>query len=142
MAGLATGDYSAKHLEGELAIERKDTGDLIGSLTGGRDRFGRELQRMLAHRTRYLMVIGEGRDPREAIRQHAYRSKTPPQVIFASIASVEARGVPVRYFDHPTIAAAWIERLVWYSWRAAQRRAGLRPPAMPDWIRNSLLSAP
>lgn len=43
--GLVTGDYSLKGLESLAAIERKSLDDLVGCLTGERDRFERELAR-------------------------------------------------------------------------------------------------
>ena len=44
-AGLPTGDYSLTGHEVRAAIERKSLDDLLGCLTGGRDRFERELAR-------------------------------------------------------------------------------------------------
>ena len=44
-ATLPTGDYCIKGGESLVAIERKTSNELIGCLTGGRDRFERELYR-------------------------------------------------------------------------------------------------
>jgi ERCC4-type nuclease len=62
-ATLATGDYSVQGLEDSITIERKSISDLIGSLTSGRERFQREIQRMLAYRSRTLLIVGDGTDP-------------------------------------------------------------------------------
>ena len=64
---LQTGDYSLKGLEDSITIERKSIADLIGSLTSGRERFQREIQRMQAYRSRTLLIVGNGSDPIEAI---------------------------------------------------------------------------
>ena len=42
---LTVGDYSLKNLEDKVSVERKELGDLIGCLCGGRERFERELLR-------------------------------------------------------------------------------------------------
>lgn len=44
--GLASGDYSIEGMEDQVAIERKSLDDLYGSVTWGRDRFEREIQRL------------------------------------------------------------------------------------------------
>lgn len=46
VAGLDAGDYSIIGRESEIRIERKSAGDLFGTLTTGRDRFERELERL------------------------------------------------------------------------------------------------
>jgi ERCC4-type nuclease len=45
---LPTGDYSLSGLENYIAIERKNIDDLIGCLTGDRERFEKELFRAKA----------------------------------------------------------------------------------------------
>ena len=46
IAGLKTGDYSIKGMEHLVTVERKSLVDLYQTLSAGRDRFERELQRM------------------------------------------------------------------------------------------------
>lgn len=43
---LRSGDYSVEGFEQRLAIERKSLADLYGTLTSGRERFVRELERL------------------------------------------------------------------------------------------------
>jgi hypothetical protein len=43
--GLASGDYSIAGMEDQVAVERKSLDDLYGSVTWGRDRFEREIER-------------------------------------------------------------------------------------------------
>ena len=45
-ATLKQGDYSIMGLEDRIAIERKSKADLFGTLSAGRDRFERELERL------------------------------------------------------------------------------------------------
>ena len=80
---LPTGDYSVRGLEDTIAVERKSVSDLIGSLTSGRERFQREVQRMLAHRSRTLLIVGDGTDPKITIKDGHYRSQARPQSILA-----------------------------------------------------------
>jgi ERCC4-type nuclease len=47
-ATLASGDYSIVGHERAVAVERKSLNDLYGTLTAGRDRFERELDRLSA----------------------------------------------------------------------------------------------
>ena len=47
-ATLATGDYSVKGLTDEVAIERKSLADLLACVGRERDRFEREVHRLLA----------------------------------------------------------------------------------------------
>ena len=42
---LPVGDYSLSNLENEISIERKSLNDMIGSLSSGRERFEKEIQR-------------------------------------------------------------------------------------------------
>lgn len=44
--GLATGDYSIRGLEDQVAVERKTLEDLYGTLGKGRQRFVREFERL------------------------------------------------------------------------------------------------
>ena len=115
VAGLTTGDYSVKGLEDDFAVERKSLSDLYGSLTTGRDRFMRELQRMLAHPFRRLLIIGSERE----IEQGTSRFRTAnPKSILHSLAAIEARGIPVVFAPSSAIAANLVER--WAFWRTRE----------------------
>jgi len=84
---LPTGDYSLRGLESNIAIERKSLSDLIGSMTSGRDRFERELQRGKA--LDYFAVVVES--DFEAIASGIYRSKMNPTSAVASILAFSVR---------------------------------------------------
>ena len=111
---LSTGDYSVLGLENDFTVERKSLSDLFGSLTSGRDRFMREIQRMNAFVFRRLLIIGSEWE----IEQGVSRSRVNPKAVLHSLAAIEARGVPVVFSSSPANAAALIER--WAFWRARE----------------------
>jgi len=53
---LDTGDYSIKGFENSITIERKEVSDFVSSLTHERDRFERELERMIPMERKYIVV--------------------------------------------------------------------------------------
>jgi ERCC4-type nuclease len=102
-------------LEEDFAVERKSLPDLFGSLTSGRDRFRRELQRLLAYPFRRLLVIGSEQE----IAQGMSRARgVNPKAVLHSLYAIEARGVPVVFASSPSAAAALVER--WAYWRARE----------------------
>lgn len=69
-ATLKSGDYSLKGFSGSgIAIERKSLMDLFGSMTSGRNRFYRELQRLggfglaalIVEASEHVVLYGSGR---------------------------------------------------------------------------------
>lgn len=111
--GLPTGDYSVAGLEDDFCVERKSIPDLVGSLTSGRERFMRELQRLQAYPFKRLLIIGSEEEIAKARWSH---SKANPTAILHSLYSIEARGVPVVFTQSPSTAATLVER--WAFWRA------------------------
>ncbi len=116
---LATGDYSARGLESDISIERKSISDLIGSLTSGRERFMRELERMRAFPFRRLLIVGTV----EEIGAHKYRGNTSPKAILHSLHAIEARGVPIVFEREESKAAELVERWIWWRARAVMAAA-------------------
>ena len=53
---LATGDYALAAAPDYVAIERKSASDLLGCIGHGRERFERELQRLLAYPRRIVLL--------------------------------------------------------------------------------------
>jgi ERCC4-type nuclease len=112
---LPTADYSVAGLEEDFAVERKSLPDLFGSLTSGRERFRRELQRLLAYPFRRLLVIGSEQE----IAMGMSRARgVNPKAVLHSLYAIEARGVPVVFTPSPSAAAALVER--WAYWRARE----------------------
>ncbi len=123
-ATLCTGDYSILGLEDRFAVERKSIGDLIGSLTTGRERFTRELQRLRAYDFRRLLVIGH----EEEIKTGRYRSGASPTAMLHSLYSIEAKYCPVVFAPTPEAGAALIERWAFWYVRSALQCAKLSAP--------------
>lgn len=92
-AALASGDYSLAGSEGRIAIERKSLSDFIGSITTGRARFFRELERLA--RLEFAAVVVEA-DFR-AICSGAYRSQAAPASVVGTTIAITARFCPVLF---------------------------------------------
>ncbi len=84
---LACGDYSIEHFENRIAIERKSMSDLIGSISTGRDRFFRELDRARGLESFAIVVEGAWQD----LLSGNYRSKMTPAAASATCAAIMAR---------------------------------------------------
>lgn len=118
--GLQTGDYSVRGCEDTFAVERKSIPDLVGSVTGERERFFRELRRMGGHEFRRLLVVGS----RDDIVAGRYRSSAKPASILASLATIEVRfDVLVVFASAPEEAAALVEDWAWWHAREVVARA-------------------
>ena len=70
-----------------MSIERKSLSDLLGSITGGRDRFERELVRMRGYACKCVIVEGSWED----IANGVYRSKVHPNAAMGSIMAFRQR---------------------------------------------------
>jgi ERCC4-type nuclease len=109
---LTSGDYSVAGCESLFSIERKTVADLVQSLTSGRERFTRELERLRGYRFARLLVIGYP----GAIDMGQYRSRVAPKAIRHSLYSLEAKFVPVVWAPTPAAGAELVER--WAFWFA------------------------
>jgi hypothetical protein len=94
--GLPSGDYSIDGLEGEIAIERKSLDDLYGSVTWGRERFEREIERLDCQQGLggFAAVVIEATWP-EIVNPSAFRpgwiNQTEPRCVEATIVSWSLR---------------------------------------------------
>lgn len=88
-----------------IAIERKqDIDELAGNLTGGRERFYREMLQIVRYRTR-LIVVENGSE--EMVKHGDYRSNVHPVAFMESIRSIQERfNIPVYFCDSRTTAQA------------------------------------
>ena len=114
-ATLATGDYGILGLENLVAIERKGLQDLVMCVGRERDRFEKEIQRLLAYETRAIVVEGNW----ALIESKQYRGLVEPNSIIGSCLSWMARGIPVLMADNHERAGRYISRLLF---TAARRR--------------------
>jgi ERCC4-type nuclease len=113
VVGLPCGDYGIKGFSDwnnpAFAVERKSLNDLIGSLTTGRDRFMREVEKLREFRFRCLLIEAV----RGEVEMGQYRSAATPASILGSLAALQVRaGLHVIWAGSPEGAACELERLV------------------------------
>lgn len=121
-ATLATGDYSVLGLQHCVAIERKSLSDLLGCIGNDRERFEREIQRLLGYETRALIVESTWTDIEagwDRTMASPWRSKVTPQSAMGSLIGWLARGIPVVLAGDRAMAAQMVGRLCF---TAARRR--------------------
>lgn len=106
---LTTGDYSIVGLEHVVAVERKSLQDMIGCIGYGRDRFEREMHRILAYSAR-LMVI-EGHMSQIQLKQ--YRGETHPNSVIGSLLGWMARGIPIMFAGDHAEAGKMVARFLY-----------------------------
>lgn len=123
---LQSGDYSITGLEERFGVERKSPADLVGSLTRERERFSRELHRLRGFDFARLLIVGTVEDV------DAMRRGTSMRSILASLAAIEARGIPIVWQPDATAAALWVERAAFWFWRESLKAAGIKPET-PPW---------
>jgi len=117
-AALPVGDYSLRGLENQVVIERKSLGDLLGSITHGRDRFVRELRQFRSFRFAGLLVEADWDD----IENRHYPQKVHPNAVYGSLVAfcVKYGVMPILGGDHVT-SARICERLLMNYARLVER---------------------
>ncbi len=119
---LDTGDYSVKGLEGCVAVERKSLDDLIGSITTGRERFKKELQR--GKGLDYFALVVEG--TLQDIAEHRYRSKMLPKAAIQSLIAFSVRyRLPVFFVENRAYGQRITESLLTKYAREIEMKAKL-----------------
>ncbi len=115
VAGLDTGDYSVKGLEHLVAVERKGLSDLLACIGTERDRFERELQRLLAYPVRCLIVESTWAE----VEAGEWRSKVTSSAAIGSLLGWVAMGIPIIMAENHHRAGRYVSRLLY---TAARRR--------------------
>lgn len=105
---LDTGDYSARGLEHIVRIERKSLPDLIGCVGRDRDRFDREVQRLLAYPVRVLIVEATWHD----IEAGNWRGKVASAAVQGSLLGWIASGLQVELIGTHERASMHVARLL------------------------------
>lgn len=116
---LATGDYSVKGLENVVAVERKSLTDLLGCIGTERERFEREIQRMLAYPTRAVIVESTWFE----VEAGGWRSKVTPAAAIGSLLGWIASGVPIILAGDHERAGRYVSRLLFTAARRRWREA-------------------
>ena len=93
---LDTGDYSLLGSD-HIRIERKSRDDLLGCVGRDRERFDREVQRLLAFPVRILVIESTW----AAIEMGGWRGKITPEQVIGSLLGWQAMGLSVHMVgDH------------------------------------------
>lgn len=108
---LTTGDYSVAGLTQKIAVERKSLQDLIMCCGQERERFDREIKRLLAYDCRMILV----EDDIKKIRLKMYRGNMEPNAVLSSVMGWIARGVPIFFADDRTTASDLLKRFLYIS---------------------------
>ena len=135
---LPTGDYSVKGLESIIAIERKSLSDLLGCIGQDRERFDREVMRLLAYPVRAIVI--EATWPEVEAGQ--WRSRVTPAAAVGSLLGWIAAGVPVIMAGDHGRAGRYVSRLLFTAarrrWREARALArsvcSAEAAAVPDCV--------
>lgn len=116
---LVTGDYSLKGLESIVSIERKSLGDLLSCVGNQRERFDREVQRLLAFPTRCLVVESTWAE----IEAGQWRSRVTPNAALGSLLGWVAAGLPVVMAGDHERAGRYVSRILYIAARRRWREA-------------------
>ncbi|HEY1599245.1 MAG TPA: ERCC4 domain-containing protein [Pirellulales bacterium] len=116
---LATGDYSVVGLEHIVAIERKSLSDLLGCIGTERERFDREVQRLLAYPVRALVVESTWAE----INAGGWRGKVTPASVTGSVLGWVAAGLPVMLVGDHAEAGRAVARMLFIAARRRWREA-------------------
>lgn len=108
VATLETGDYSVKGLEHVIRIERKSESDLLSCVGGERERFEREIQRLLGFPSRALIVESSW----TRVESGDWRSKVTSNAVIGSLLGWMALGLPIILADNHQHAALYARRLL------------------------------
>lgn len=113
LSGLETGDYSVKGLEHVVRVERKSLPDLVACVGRERERFDREVQRMLAYPVRVLVVEASW----QQIEAHEpgtpqWRGQISREQVVGSLLGWQASGLSVHMAGDHERAGQHVARLL------------------------------
>ena len=108
-ATLTTGDYTARGFENEICIERKSLDDLLACVGRERQRFDRELHRMLAFPIRVLLVEATWDD----LDRGDWRSQLTVSQVAGSLVGWSAMGLQINLVGTHKRAGVYASRLLY-----------------------------
>ncbi|HUY36732.1 MAG TPA: hypothetical protein VMV69_28620 [Pirellulales bacterium] len=121
---LATGDYSVLGLEHAVAIGCKSLSDLLCCVGTERERFEKEVRRLLGYPIRAIVCETTWAE----IEAGEWRSQVTPAAAIGSCRRWKAAGVPVVMARDRERAGRYIARLLWITarrrWRELRALAG------------------
>lgn len=116
---LNAADYSLRGLEDRFGLERKSIPDLVASVTTGRERLIRELERLRGYEVKAILVEGT----LEQIARHDYRSQANPESVMQTLAAWQVKyGCPTLWCGSPAGCAYMVRALARHYLRAASLR--------------------
>ena len=112
-AGLASGDYSLLGFEARVAVERKTVDDFVGSITVGRERFLRELDRLRKYECAAVVIEGSLAD----LHEHRYRSLATTASVLGTAWALHCRYVPLVFAGSRELGVLATEGILrrWYT---------------------------
>ena len=119
METLSTGDYSVRGLENVIAVERKGLSDLLSCVGVDRDRFEREVQRLLAYPVRALVVESTWAE----LEVGGWRSRVKPASVIGSLLGWSAMGLPIVMAGNHRKAGQYVSKLLYIAARRRWREA-------------------
>jgi ERCC4-type nuclease len=105
---LETGDYSVVGLEHVVRIERKSLEDLIGCIGRDRERFDREVQRLLSYPVRCLVIESSW----DEIEFGQWRGKVTPEQAIGSLLGWQASGLSIHMCGTHSRAGNHVARIL------------------------------
>ena len=116
---LVTGDYSIKGLEHVVSLERKSLDDLLGCIGSDRERFDREVQRLLGYPVRCLIVESSWQE----LERGGWRSKVSTAAAIGSCLGWIAAGLPIIMAGTHQRAGQFAGRILYTAARRRWREA-------------------
>jgi ERCC4-type nuclease len=108
-ATLPEGDYSVKGSEHSIIVERKSLGDLVACCGGERERFVKEIHRLLSYSSRLLVVEASWAD----LERGEWRGNINPNVVMGSLLSWQSQGLPVLLAGNHAAAGKAVARFLY-----------------------------
>jgi ERCC4-type nuclease len=90
---LTTGDYSIRGLELVVSVERKSLSDLVACVASSRERFEKNVKRLIAYPHRLVVVEATS----DEIDRGDWRAAVSPNSVLGSILGWEAEGLPFHF---------------------------------------------
>ena len=116
---LPTGDYSIKGLEQFVAIERKSAEDMLGCVGRDRERFDREVVRLLAYPCRAIVIEAGW----QYFERGEWRGQVTSSQAIGSLIGWIAAGIPIVMADDHDRAGRFISRMLFTAARRRWREA-------------------
>jgi DNA excision repair protein ERCC-4 len=116
---LATGDYSVVGLESVVALERKGLGDMLSCIGTDRERFEREVQRLMSYQVRALVIESTWAE----LEAGEWRSRVKPTSVIGSLLGWSAMGLPIVMAGNHCKAGQYVSKLLYIAARRRWREA-------------------